>query len=838
MRLLAVLAAVAPAWAAYDWENVRIGGGGGFVPGISFHPAEPGLAYARTDIGGLYRLNADDSWTALTDSITFHDTWNRWGIDALALDPQDPDLVYAAVGMYTNSWDPNNGTIIKSTDRGDTWTTFTSLPFKVGGNNPGRGMGERLAVDPHNSNIIYFGARSGNGLWRSTDAGRSFTRVSTFTNVGTYIQNPADLNDGYGADLVGLAFVTFDSTSAVTGGATSRIFVGVADNITASVYVSENAGATWAPLAGQPGRYFPHKAVLQPDERALYLSYADGVGPYDGASGSVWRYDIAGRSWRDITPVAPADLINGYGGLSVDLQVPGTLMVATLNMWWPDGQIYRSTDSGATWSVLWEWDGYPNLRRYFGVDNSRAPWIQTNFFDVGDSWVGWMMESLEIDPHDSDHWLYGTGLTIFGGHDLTNWDTVHNVTIASLADGIEELSIQDLASAPGGSELLVAAADSSGFTFRSASDLDTAPEQLWGFPTWATSVTADYAGNRVANVIRVGPSAGQAALSTDGGITWTAGTGVDAYYGGSVAYSANADVIVWSTGGSGVVRSVSGAAFAAVASLPSGTIVASDKRNSTYFYAGSGASFYVSSNSGSSFAVAGALTGATSVRDIVAHPIRAGEVLVSTDLGVFRSTNFGASFTRLAGSVTDTQQISFGLGAGSNWNVYAFGHGSAGARLYGTPNLGTTWTDIQGGIQGFGNINSCDVVGSGNVPGQVYVGTNGRGVFYAQGTLPGGSVSSSSSAVSTRTTSSSSVRTTSSVRVSTTSSIRVSTTSSARTTSTLSTSTRTSSSAAPTNTATAGPWAQCGGNNWTGPTRCTTGWTCTFVNDWYSQCLQ
>lgn len=75
MRLLAVLAAVAPAWAAYDWENVRIGGGGGFVPGISFHPTEPGLAYARTDIGGLYRLNADDSWTALTDSITFHDTW-------------------------------------------------------------------------------------------------------------------------------------------------------------------------------------------------------------------------------------------------------------------------------------------------------------------------------------------------------------------------------------------------------------------------------------------------------------------------------------------------------------------------------------------------------------------------------------------------------------------------------------------------------------------------------------------------------------------------------------------------------------------------------------------
>ena len=60
--------------------------------------------------------------------------------------------------------------------------------------------------------------------------------------------------------------------------------------------------------------------------------------------------------------------------------------------------------------------------------------------------LGWMIESLEIDPFDSDHWLYGTGETIYGGHDLTKWDTVHNVTIQSLADGIEEFAVQDLKS--------------------------------------------------------------------------------------------------------------------------------------------------------------------------------------------------------------------------------------------------------------------------------------------------------------------------------------------------------------------------------------------------------
>lgn len=51
---------------------------------------------------------------------------------------------------------------------------------------PGRGMGERLAVDPNNNEIIYFGARSGNGLWKSTDQGATFTQVESFTAVGEF----------------------------------------------------------------------------------------------------------------------------------------------------------------------------------------------------------------------------------------------------------------------------------------------------------------------------------------------------------------------------------------------------------------------------------------------------------------------------------------------------------------------------------------------------------------------------------------------------------------------------------------------------------------------------
>lgn len=66
---------------------------------------------------------------------------NQWGIDAIATDPIDTNRVYAAAGLYTISWDPLPGAILRSTDRGNTWQT-TTLPFKVGGNMPGRGTGE------------------------------------------------------------------------------------------------------------------------------------------------------------------------------------------------------------------------------------------------------------------------------------------------------------------------------------------------------------------------------------------------------------------------------------------------------------------------------------------------------------------------------------------------------------------------------------------------------------------------------------------------------------------------------------------------------------------------
>ncbi|KAI9739785.1 MAG: Xyloglucanase [Cirrosporium novae-zelandiae] len=706
--------------AAYTWNNVKIGGGGGFISGIVFNPTTQGVAYARTDIGGLYKLNPDDdSWTPLTDAIADNTDWHNWGIDAVATDPVDSNNLYAAVGMYTNSWDPSYGSIIRSTDQGTTWS-FTSLSFKVGGNMPGRGMGERLVVDPNNNKIIYFGARSGNGLWKSTDQGVTFKSVTSFTAVGTYEPDSTDTT-GYNNDLIGLAWITFDSTSSLTNGATSRIFVGTASEAE-SIYVSEDAGATWSAVSGQPTGYLPHKGKLSPDEETLYITYSNGAGPYDGTDGSVYRYSIANKAWTDITPVSGSDLYYGFGGLAVDAQNNGTIMVASLNSWWPDAQIFRSNDSGSTWSRIWEWNGYPNINYYYSHDTDKAPWIDNSRLSSDTKVLGWMIESMEIDPFDSNHWLYGTGVTLYGGHDLEKWDTIHNVTISSLADGIEETAVQSLTCPSGGPLLLSAVGDVGGFRHTS---LTTAPTKEFMTPEYTTNSDIDYAGNTPTEIVRVGSDSSdtnpQIALSYDGGESWSIDYGASTgYYGGKVALSANGDTVLWSSTSNGVLVSQNTASFSTVSSLPSTAAIASDKRNNTVFYGLSGGTFYVSTNTGKTFTSTATLGSSSTARTIRVNPTKAGDVWATTDTGLFHSTDYGKTFTHMSSStLAEGWSFALGKGSGSYWNLYGVFNISGTVDLFESTDTGSSWSLITNDDLKFGAASANVVAASPDTAGLV-----------------------------------------------------------------------------------------------------------------------
>ncbi|GAA4624090.1 cellulose-binding domain-containing protein [Cellulomonas oligotrophica] len=737
-------AAPAAAASAYDWGNVEIVGGG-FVPGIVYSRAEQGLVYARTDIGGAYRMDpATRRWVPLLDHVGWDD-WSHSGVLSIAPDPVDPDRVYAAVGTYTNSWDPQNGAVLRSDDRGETWQR-TMLPFKVGGNMPGRGMGERLQVDPNDNRVLYLGAEDGNGLWRSTDRGVTWAQVTSFPNPGDYVADPTSSNE-YLTVPQGVVWVTFDPTSGTAGSPTREIYVGVADK-EESIYRSTDAGATWQAVPGQPTGFVPHKGVLDEVGGQLYVATSDTGGPYDGGKGDVWRLDTATGTWTSVSPVpsSSADAYFGYSGLTVDRQDPDTIMVTTQMSWWPDVQIFRSTDRGATWSRIWDWAGYPNRDLRYDLDYSGAPWLTFGKTSAPPAEplvkLGWMVESFEIDPFDSDGALYGTGATVYGTDDLTAWDTGGTVDIEVRAQGIEETAVLDLAAPPGAVELVSGLGDIGGFVH---TDISTVPSQMFTQPYHGSVTGVDFAEAKPATMVRVGQAVdgtveSHIGVSTSSGSSWWAGqqpSGVTG--GGTVAMAADGSTIVWSPAGTGVHRSTTlGSSWTASTGVPAGARVEADRVDPKVFYAYAAGTFYRSTDGGASFTASATtvLPAEGNVR-FGAVPGKAGHVWLAGADGMYRSTDGGVTFTVVPG-FTDGGAVGFGKAApGASYPaIYSTSQYQGVRGFFRSVDGGATWVRINDDEHQYAWTGSV-ITGDPDVFGRVYVGTNGRGVVVGE---DGGSV--------------------------------------------------------------------------------------------------
>ena len=193
-----------------------------------YHPTAQGLAYARTDMGGAYRWdNSAGKWIPLTDMMTRNNS-DYMGILSIALDRNDSNRIYMECGKYTQSW-AGLGAVLSSTNKGNTWTIIP-LSIKIGGNEDGRGAGERLQVDPNLDSILFMGTTA-NGLWKSTNCGATWIQVSSFS--------PTNVN-----------FVLFDPLSGSLGNATQRIFVAVVNTTGQSLYRSDDGGTTWNVVVG------------------------------------------------------------------------------------------------------------------------------------------------------------------------------------------------------------------------------------------------------------------------------------------------------------------------------------------------------------------------------------------------------------------------------------------------------------------------------------------------------------------------------------------------------------------------------------------------------------
>ena len=728
----------------YTWSNAAITGGG-YVPGIIYSQTEPGLVYARTDIGGAYRLDRDtDTWVPLLDHIGWDD-WNRLGVLSLATDPVEPNRVYVATGMYTNDWDPNNGAILRSDDYGDTWEA-TPLPFKVGGNMPGRGIGERLQVDPSDNDVLYYGAEQGQGLWRSTDAGVSFQKLETFPNAGDFVPEPGSDNS-YLTSNLGVLWTAFDTASTAVGEPTETVFTAVADTDDI-LYRSDDAGATWQPVAGAPTGFLPHHGVVDEASRSLYITTSNTSGPYDGSDGEVWRYGIDDGSWTNITPTQrPVGGDFGFGGLTIDRNDPDTIMVATQIQWWPDILIFRSTDRGATWTPIWDYaygeDGAATMTRRYEQSIDDVPWLSFGK-DVGEpvAWaeptpkLGWMTSALEIDPFDSDELMYGTGATIYRSEDLTAWDQPGGVIhITPQAHGIEETAIQEFVAPAGEVDLVSAMLDLGGFVH---DDIATVP-QSFRDPYFGGGTSVDLAGRASNVIVRAGTDGGGAhvvASSSDSGMTWTTSPAADGATGpGTVTVNADGSAIVWAPAGAAArVSTDGGATWTESTGLPAGARVESDRVSPARVYAFVGGTFFRSEDAGMSFqAVSEGALPVEGPGRFQAMPGAIGDVWLAGGeddgaYGLWRSQDGGTTWAAMPG-FDEADTIGFGKAApgATTPAIYTAASRDGQRGVYRSIDGGANWQRINDDAHEWGWIGA-DITGDPDEFGRVYIATNGRGI--------------------------------------------------------------------------------------------------------------
>ena len=595
------------------WKFSQVAmGGGGFVSGV-FATNEEGLYYARTDVGGAYRFNKDtQKWESVSYDISEEDR-GLLGIAGLAFAENEPNKLWLLAG--TSYFSSGMTCLLISNDYGTSFerVNLTEM-IKVDGNGMGRGNGERIAVDPKNSDIVYIGGFTG-GLIKSTDGGRNFTALDMGTKTETANKN-------------GICSLVIDPKSGDENGCTT-IFAAISRSGEPNLYKSTDGGATWNEVAGAPQDIMVQRMKYNGAGK-LVITYADTEGPWnnDRKSGGVYTLDIASGEFTDISPAK-----TGFGDVVVDPENPDRMVACTENLYMiqPNGaygdEFYRTTDGGANWT---------KLNDVMSLTDGGVEWLKTTSMH----WCS----SMCIDPNNVNKVMVVSGNGIFACDNI--WD--ENPEFYFSAKGVEETVPYELVSIPGG-KLATVTGDYDGFI------QDTAEEYGMVMSSTAGSMTDLAVAGQAANVwVKCGGDSNTFGFwySEDSGETWTNVRrtpleGKKVAYKGSVAVSADGNTFYWAPeNGNNIYYSTDkGQTWEQSQGGISAKHLAADPVNPDYIYAASSSSFYYSTDGGKTFKDNSSLSIFSAVRPIV-EPGAEGKVYLPA-LGLQVSTDNGQTFTRI-----------------------------------------------------------------------------------------------------------------------------------------------------------------------------------------------
>lgn len=747
---------------SYNYKNIPIGAGG-YVTGVVYNTKEQNLVYTFTDMGGAYRWDdLTKVWIPLFDGI---ENPNLMPIDGLASDPINTNIVYTASGYNLGA--TASGSILKSTDKGKSWTSY-SLPVPMNGNANVRGLGNRLVIDPNNNAVLYFASRT-KGLWKSTNSGQNWARITSLPVYGDTLNG------------VGITTVIVDKANS------KNIYVAAAsfDN-GKSIYRSTDGGISWKSVAGPVTsgamKFVIHHMELGSDGN-LWCTFGNDYAPFPltysktELRGLVYKLNTSTLVWKNVSPTLAYGV---FAGLSIDARNPSHVIVSTNLNYTPD-RIYNTNDGGTTWTIIAKptvaWDGNPLNSTTFDSDGGRSslPDVEP---PVGNAATHWM-EAIAINPFDSNRGFFCTGAGVYSIDNMLE-PIISNIVCTYRWRGMEQSVALDLTQSVNGA-LFTALGDIGGMRHF---DLDQPLRSKQGFytnPGSANTAGIDFAGRDPKIVVRVANDL--IGYSTDNGLTWSPCAGNPKGNHGKIAVSALGSHIVYGqatnsdytyySDDKGATWNASKYSFTLdngqtwqTANFPTVAAVSSDRVNDKLFISVYNNEIFISTDGGHLFVQKSNIIAGTYKMITSGDPKtvfgQEGEFWAMDKNNVNGVGTPGGSLTRY---IWKNNVLTFEKKASTRWSygwpkfnvgpigIQSVGFGKAapgktyptvyilgsvydnnnvniGYGIYRSDDIGVTWIKINNGEQFFTNPQFC--AGDENVYGRVYIATNGRGVLYGE----------------------------------------------------------------------------------------------------------
>ena len=365
---------------------------GGRIHDVEGVPGDPFTLYVATASGGLWKTtNKGTTWTPIFENqkvATFGD---------VAIYEGDPRILYVGTGEQNNrqstSW--GNG-VYKSTDAGATWTHLGLAATRHIG---------RVAIHPTNPDIAWVAAagdlwapNADRGVFRTSDGGRTWSKtlfVDSLTGATDIVVNPINPDV-----VIAATYQRLRTPWGYNGGGKGS-----------GIWKSTDGGETWRAITegiptGDKGRI--GLAIARSDPRIVIatIEHRTEAGTY--------RSEDGGDTWRRVNPLNPRPMY--YSKPVID-------PTNADRVWIPGVTVYRSEDGGRTFRTLPTGPTYDvglkgdHHAFWLNPKDSRHAFLGGDgglheTWDLGETWVRLnnlpigQFYSVAADDRDP-YWIYG-----------------------------------------------------------------------------------------------------------------------------------------------------------------------------------------------------------------------------------------------------------------------------------------------------------------------------------------------------------------------------------------------------------------------------------------------